>query len=181
MGLAATNAANWLHKREADIPLPERQFIALSLKAVRAQRRRLGALIGVLALAIVTAVTAWIQERRIDALWHWFTVTRPYMNARVRPYVLSASAERVLKPKDSFKECSGECPQMIVIPAGSFAMDIPGGNRSDRSEQPQHTVTIGKPLAVSEYEITFAEWDTCTTFGDCPHVSDPGWGVANSR
>ena len=177
MGLAATNAANWLHKREADIPLPERQFIALSLKAVRARRRRLGALIGVLALAIVTALTAWMQERRIDALWHWFTVTRPYMNARVRPYVLSASAEQALKPKDSFKECSGECPQMIVIPAGSFAMGLPGGNQaSDPSEQPQHTVTIGKPLAVSEYEITFAEWDTCTTFGDCPHLSDSGLG-----
>ena len=63
MGLAATNAANWLHKREADIPTPERQFIALSLKAARTRRRRLGALIGVLALAIVTALSAWMQER----------------------------------------------------------------------------------------------------------------------
>ena len=177
MGLAATNAANWLHRREADIPAPERHFIVLSLRAARTRRRRLGALIAVLALAIVTAVTAWMQERRIDALWKWVTVTRPYMNARVRPYVLSAAAEQALKPKDSFKECSGDCPQMIVIPAGSFAMGLPSGNKaSDPSEQPQHAVTIGKPFAVSEYEITFAEWDTCTTFGDCPHLSDSGLG-----
>ncbi len=177
MGLAATNAANWLHKRQADIPAPDRQFIALSLKAVRARRLRLGTLVGVLALAIVAGVAGWLQQSRIDALWHWLTVTRPYMNARVQPYVLSAAAELALKPKDSFKECSGECPQMIVIPAGSFAMGSPRDEKgSDATQKPQHAVTIAKPFAVSKDEITFAQWDTCTIFGDCPRLSDSGFG-----
>ncbi|HEV2098506.1 MAG TPA: SUMF1/EgtB/PvdO family nonheme iron enzyme, partial [Stellaceae bacterium] len=169
MGLAATNAANWLHTRAADIPVPDREFVALSLKAVQARRRRLAALVGVLALAIVTGVTAWIQQTRLEALWHWVTVTRPYMDARVRPYVLSAAAEQALKPKEFFKECSGECPPMIVIPAGSFAMGSPSGEKgADPNDQPQHVVAIGKPFAVSAHEVTFAEWDSCTIFGDCP-------------
>lgn len=177
MGLAVTNAANWLHQRQADIPAPDREFIALSVKTVRARRRRFGALIGVLALAIVAGIAGWMQQRRLDALWHWYTVTRPYMNARVRPYVLSAAAEQALKPKDTFKECSGDCPQMIVIPAGSFAMGSPSGEKgADPTERPEHNVTLGKSLAVSQYEITFAQWDTCTTFGDCPQLSDSGFG-----
>jgi hypothetical protein len=35
--------------------------------------------------------------------------------------ILSPDQERALKPKDSFKECSN-CPQMIVVHAGSFMM-----------------------------------------------------------
>ena len=34
---------------------------------------------------------------------------------------LSAAEERVLMPKDSFKECA-QCPEMVVVPAGSFSM-----------------------------------------------------------
>ena len=34
---------------------------------------------------------------------------------------LSAAEELVLKPKDSFKECA-QCPEMVVVPAGSFSM-----------------------------------------------------------
>jgi formylglycine-generating enzyme required for sulfatase activity len=37
---------------------------------------------------------------------------------------LSASAERALNPKDSFKECE-QCPEMVVVPAGSFTMSSP--------------------------------------------------------
>ena len=37
---------------------------------------------------------------------------------------LSAAEERVLKPKDSFKECA-QCPEMVVVPAGSFTMGSP--------------------------------------------------------
>jgi formylglycine-generating enzyme required for sulfatase activity len=177
MGLAATNAGNWLHKREADLPTPDRNFIVLSIKAVRSRQRRVSALVGALALAVVGVFAGWMQQDRLHTMWHWFTVTRPYMNERVRPYVLTAAAEHALKPKDSFKECSGECPQMIVIPGGSFMMGSPSGEKgAEPTEKPQHAVTIGKPLAVSDHEITFAEWDTCRIFGDCPHLSDSGFG-----
>ena len=51
-----------------------------------------------------------------------------------------------------------------------------------QTEEPQHTVTIAKPFAVSKFELTFADWDACATYGDCdPHISDSGFGRASNR
>jgi formylglycine-generating enzyme required for sulfatase activity len=63
---------------------------------------------------------------------------------------------------------------MVVIPAGSFMMGSPENNYSN--ESPRHPVTIAKPFAVAKYELTFDEWDTCVTYGDCPRAGDRGWG-----
>jgi formylglycine-generating enzyme required for sulfatase activity len=57
-------------------------------------------------------------------------------------------------------------------------MGSPAGEH-DRlaNEGPQHKVTIAKTFAVSKFEITFAEWGTCVTYGDCEsQLSDAGWG-----
>jgi formylglycine-generating enzyme required for sulfatase activity len=68
--------------------------------------------------------------------------------------VLSQAEERALKPKDGFKECD-VCPEMVVVPAGSFVMGSPA-NESLRSddEGPQRTVTFARPFAVAKFEIT---------------------------
>jgi formylglycine-generating enzyme required for sulfatase activity len=71
---------------------------------------------------------------------------------------LSSQQERALQPKDSFKECT-HCPQMIVVPAGSFTMGSPTmqpGRRAD--EGPQHEVTIASLFAVSTYAVTRDEF-----------------------
>ena len=58
-----------------------------------------------------------------------------------------------------------ECPEMAVVPAGSYRM----GSRDGLSaEEPVHEVTIGAPFAVGRYEVTFAEWDACARAGGCP-------------
>lgn len=72
-----------------------------------------------------------------------------------------------LLPGAVFRDCP-ECPEMVVVPAGSFTMGSPGaevGRYAD--EGPQHTVTIGAPFAVGVYEVTFEEWDACTSAGGC--------------
>lgn len=38
------------------------------------------------------------------------------------PAPLSAAQEQALRPGKSFKECTNNCPEMIVLPAGSFMM-----------------------------------------------------------
>jgi formylglycine-generating enzyme required for sulfatase activity len=91
---------------------------------------------------------------------------------------LRAAEESPLKPMDMFKECD-KCPEMIVVPAGSFTMGSPL-NEPERSldEDPRHQVTIGNAFAVGKFAVTFDEWDACVTDGGCNgfRPSDEGWG-----
>jgi formylglycine-generating enzyme required for sulfatase activity len=91
---------------------------------------------------------------------------------------LSPATERALKPKDTFKECAN-CPEMIVVPAGSFTMGSPANEQGRHSdESPQHTVTFARQFAVGEFALTFDEWDACVADGGCSDYepSDKSWG-----
>ena len=83
-----------------------------------------------------------------------------------------------------FRDCPA-CPEMVVVPAGSFQMgDLDDWNFwdlfVDSDERPVHDVTISYPFAVGKYEVTFAEWDTCVVAGGCVHrPRDNGWGRGN--
>jgi formylglycine-generating enzyme required for sulfatase activity len=85
---------------------------------------------------------------------------------------LSAAEERALKPKDSFKECD-KCPEMVVVPAGSFTMGSPPYEvgRYDR-EGPLHEVTFKKSFAAAKFTVTA---DQFAAFGaETGHDSVPG-------
>jgi formylglycine-generating enzyme required for sulfatase activity len=88
-----------------------------------------------------------------------------------------AEAAEATKPGRTFRDCP-ECPEMIVVPAGSFTMGSPPGEEGrSPDEGPQHRVTIARPLAVGKFEVTFAEWDACVAAGGCTHrPDDRGWG-----
>jgi formylglycine-generating enzyme required for sulfatase activity len=90
---------------------------------------------------------------------------------------LSASEERALKPKDTFKECE-KCPEMIVVPAGSFTMGSPSNEPGREDGESQVRVTIAKPFAAGRFAVTFDEWDQCVADGDCEgyRPSDEGFG-----
>jgi len=66
---------------------------------------------------------------------------------------------------------------MIVVPAGEFMM---GSREEDKgheeSESPQHKVAITKPFAVSNFEVTFEQWDACSAVGGCVQAADNGMG-----
>lgn len=88
---------------------------------------------------------------------------------------------------DTFKDCTS-CPQMIVVPEGSFMMGSPSteaGRGTD--ESPRHNVTFAQPFAIGQYEVTFEEYDACVQARACPAATpnqyqadviqpDMGWG-----
>jgi formylglycine-generating enzyme required for sulfatase activity len=182
-------AQTWLEQRATEAPIITdlmRAFIAASkeselrhlAKSNAAQRRiiQMQALASVLLIAIIAALIGWMNQDYLKQEWRWYTITQPYMRAQIRPYVLSAVAERDLKPGAPFKECAADCPEMIVISAGSFMMGSPGGTGRD-DEYPQHLTTIAGPLAIAKFEVTFDEWDACVSYCACdPHINDSGFG-----
>ena len=63
-----------------------------------------------------------------------------------RAAVLSMTEECALKPEDIFKECA-VCPEMLVVPTGSFMMGSPeSGNDRYHDEGPQHRVAFSGRL-----------------------------------
>jgi formylglycine-generating enzyme required for sulfatase activity len=128
-------------------------------------------------VGIIIGLVAWINQAYVKEQTNWFLTVRPYMLANIRPYVLTAEAERALKPGASFRECARDCPEMIVVPAHRFTMGSPATEQGHHdNEGPQHEVTIAKPFAVSKFDVTFTDWDACVSVGGCPQVTDSGFG-----
>jgi len=68
-----------------------------------------------------------------------------------------AGCDDTMEPGAVFKDCK-TCPEMVVIPAGSFNMgDLSG--KGEYREKPVHEVKIGYSFAVGKYEVTQAEWE----------------------
>jgi formylglycine-generating enzyme required for sulfatase activity len=177
MGTALTQAQSWLVNRPKDISEADREFIGLSRKATRRQRLRGRAFITTLALAIVVGLPALI-----------LVGLALYNLARVRPILwdvsksaLTAQAEQALKPGGTFMECAS-CPEMVVVPAGSFIMGSPASEAGRKNDEgPLRRVTIRQPFAVSKFEITFDEFDACYAHLGCAWYPWDVWSWSRGR
>ncbi|MEE8188740.1 MAG: formylglycine-generating enzyme family protein, partial [Kiloniellales bacterium] len=94
----------------------------------------------------------------------------------------SAAAEELRKTLSTFKDCE-LCPEMVVIPAGSFMMGSPADEPiRGKNEGPPRQVNIANPFAVGKFEVTFDEWDACVAADGCDddRLGDRGWGRGRS-
>lgn len=91
--------------------------------------------------------------------------------------LVAAARAAPLKPGEKFRDCE-TCPEMIVLPAGSFLMGSPPKEpEREAAEGPQRRVAIVRPFAMSRFEITFNEWEACVADGGCKGShGDSGWG-----
>ena len=100
---------------------------------------------------------------------------------RQRPAEAAAEAERrrqaeLRRPGRVFRDCDS-CPELVVIPAGTFQMGSPASEegRYD-NEGPRRRVTL-RSFAMGVKEVTFDEWDACVRGGGCyGRPDDEGWG-----
>ncbi len=116
------------------------------------------------------------------------------------PQFASAQIEEV-PSFDSFQECS-ICPEMVVLPLGSFVMGAPLEQSAELyldylfplakwanpdleprdppgmiEEGPEHEVEVDIPIAMGRYEVTVAQWMACVEAGGCtdnPRMHVPG-------
>jgi formylglycine-generating enzyme required for sulfatase activity len=192
------SAKTWMAARNAGAPEitdTQRAFVKASeeaestrldkereqLKETVRQQRRIAWLLGGVAVLMggsILGLIAWINQSYLEQLLNLYTREGPYKKAEFQPHILSAERERALKPKETFRECEKDCPEMVLIPAGSFMMGSPESETGRLAhEGPQHEVTIAKPFAVSKFEVMWDEWDPCAKYHGCPQdIPDSAWG-----
>lgn len=90
-----------------------------------------------------------------------------------------------LKPGHEFRDCA-DCPQMIVVPEGSFVMGAPpdeprapwfapeGKKPSVDPEGPQHKVSV-RALAIGKFDVTRAQWAAFVAATDRPVGAGCEW------
>jgi formylglycine-generating enzyme required for sulfatase activity len=93
---------------------------------------------------------------------------------------VAQSEQRCFKPgagkAEHFKDCPS-CPEMVVIPAGTFTMGSPASEPARSSYEAQVRVTISATFAVGRYAVMFDEWDACVADGGCnDRPDDQRWG-----
>ena len=146
-----------------------KSLIDASRQSARRGRQRQAAFVGILLIISIAGVAYAAATNRVRL--------QLLADLYLRRTVLSLDTEQALKPLDQFQECT-RCPVMTVVPAGSFTMgSVNTETAADSDEFPQHPVTIAEPFAVSKFEVTFDNWDTCYELGGCRiRPDDYGWG-----
>ncbi len=91
------------------------------------------------------------------------------------------SPKEQLQPLQKFQDSlrdGGLGPKMVAIPGGSFIMGAsPDEPVQFEPEKLRHKVTIKKPFAIGQYEITFEEFDRFVAATGYRKPSDKGWGT----
>jgi formylglycine-generating enzyme required for sulfatase activity len=79
---------------------------------------------------------------------------------------LTISAAGKGRANKNFKECN-ICPEMVVIPPGTFIMGSPETEKYREHDEGQHRVTIDYSFAVSKAPITWDQWEACARDAMC--------------
>src|SRR5262245_8320097 len=71
-----------------------------------------------------------------------------------------------LKPGHVLKECRN-CPELIVLPAGTFTMGSPADEPERRPSERQHKVTFARAFAMGKTQVTWDQWEACVRDRRC--------------
>lgn len=79
---------------------------------------------------------------------------RALLGSMIFSMCLMQCQAQAAEPGEVFRDCPA-CPEVVVIPPGSFEM---GSSKGAVNERPVHRVSIKKSFAIGKTEITQAEW-----------------------
>lgn len=71
-----------------------------------------------------------------------------------------------MQPGNTFQECRN-CPEMVVIPAGSFMMGSAETEADRRDNEPLHEVNFAQPFAIATTPVTWDMWEACVRDARC--------------
>jgi formylglycine-generating enzyme required for sulfatase activity/tetratricopeptide (TPR) repeat protein len=66
----------------------------------------------------------------------------------------------------SFRDCP-DCPEMVVVPGGTFVMGSPEAEVGRRPDEAVRELELSGPFAVSKFEITLGDWKACVHARRC--------------
>ena len=80
-------------------------------------------------IGIITGLIGWINQAYVKEEWRWVS-TEGLLPLRIFGLTCLRRSRASSQAKDSFRECSPAqgkdyCPEMVVVPAGSFMMGSP--------------------------------------------------------
>src|SRR5210317_1874066 len=87
----------------------------------------------------------------------------------------SVLGEGHIKVLDAFRDCE-QCPQMIIVPAGSFLFGSPLDEAGRRFDEGPQTELSMPSFAVGKFEVTFDEYDIFAKATERKLPSDYGRG-----
>lgn len=73
---------------------------------------------------------------------------------------LAAGRAKTPKVGERIKECRN-CPELVVLPAGSFMMGSPAQEADRRDNEAQRRITFARPFAMSVTPVTWDQWEAC--------------------
>src|SRR5262249_4926360 len=104
-------------------------------------------------------MSAWAKTKSSDKIDELASYLDRFPNSRYSEYIRHRLNALRSHPKiTKFRACT-DCPEMVVIPAGSFTMGVPQ-TELDRygfslgGSAPLHSVRIAKPFALGEFLVT---------------------------
>ena len=136
-----------------------------------------------------TGVFRTLAQNRLATLRGPTGAAAPVPGARVgvvrspgagRPVTRATAGDAGLRPGQVFRDCQ-HCPEMVVVPAGSFRMGCLSGQGCFYFELPVHDVQVAS-FALGRYEVLFEEYDrfVAATGRESPPDGlpweDVGWG-----
>jgi formylglycine-generating enzyme required for sulfatase activity len=78
----------------------------------------------------------------------------------------TACSDTANHPTGTFRDCAA-CPEMVVVPPGTFTMGSPETEKDRDQDEGLHKVTIPYSFAVSKGPITWDQWEACVRDAVC--------------